>query len=83
MDFRVFASESNDRIIVEWNLPALAEEASEEEQRTERIVVVQMAFLDLRWSLLATQRSDGMGGSLLVRYVERKPASGEYGRSQG
>lgn len=78
MDFRVFASESNDRIIVEWDLPTpVEEEEQDEEERTERIVVVQMAFLDLRWSLLATPRSEGSGGSLLVRYVERKPASGE------
>ncbi|ORY72208.1 hypothetical protein BCR35DRAFT_354448 [Leucosporidium creatinivorum] len=78
MDFRIFASESNDRIVVEWDLASPSEEDEEDEEgRTERIVVVQMAFLDLRRSLLATQRSDGMGGSLLVRYVERKPASGE------
>lgn len=79
MDFRVFASESNDRIIVEWDLPALSEEEEDEEGRTERIVVVQMAFLDLRRSLLATSRSEGMGGSLLVRYVQRKPAGRELG----
>lgn len=86
MDFRIFASESNDRIVVEWDLASPSEEDEEDEEgRTERIVVVQMAFLDLRRSLLATQRSDGMGGSLLVRYVERKPASGEFvlfGRSR-
>jgi hypothetical protein len=78
LDFRLFASESNDRIIVEWDLPSPSEEDEDEQGRMERIVVVQMAFLDLRRSLLATSRSEGMGGSLLVRYVERKPAGGEF-----
>lgn len=70
LDFRIFASEASDRIIVEWNLPTTEEER---ESDLERLVVVQMAFDDLR--------SDRLGeghGTLLARHLERSAKSGAF-----
>lgn len=62
---------------MEWDLPSLEGEG-EEEAGEQRTVVVQMAFLDLRGTGLAQPNAarDVVGGSLLVRYVERQ--GGEF-----
>lgn len=68
LDFRIFASGASDRIVVEWNL---SPDADEIESSVERLVVVQMAFNDLRSDRVGAGR-----GTLLARYVERSPESG-------
>ena len=80
LDLRVFSSEPSDRVIVEWDLEALSTHGrrrsdydEDDDEGVERMIIVQLAFLDLR-----TDRIDASGGgTILVRYVEKRPGTGE------
>ncbi|GAA6037191.1 hypothetical protein JCM8097_008779 [Rhodosporidiobolus ruineniae] len=84
LDFRIFASEPCDRIMVEWRIPRErapkrdeedgegGEEDEDEDDASRRSMVVQIAFHDLLIERFERIRDED-GASLLARHVEQVP----------